>query len=377
MSAVNVVNAASAASTRQIAIAAVGLVTSVGLDSASSCAALRCRLNNFTELAFDDHDNEPVTGAPVPWPNLATGLDKLAHMAASAIRQALADHPAIDLTRTPLLLCVAERERSGRINDLDNALFSALTDQFNHPFHPDSGVMPSGQVGIALALDCARKLLYDKNHPAVVIVAADTLLNRATIIGNLDDERLLATDIRAGFIPGEAAGALLVKRCDQNIDVELLVFGIGIAQEKATRDSDLPLRAEGLTQAIKAALRQADATADELDLCIADVSGEDYDFEELALAQQRCGCALPLWLPAESLGKTGSVAGCIPFAWLLEARRKFYIPGNNALFLMSNDNGQRAAIIVAYQYSQAYQAQGVKTQEMLKDLFKKGARHGA
>lgn len=346
-------------SRHQLAIADAGLVTSVGLDSPNACAALRCRLNNFVELEHDDLDNEPVIGAPTPWLEMGSGLEKLACMAASAIRQALRNHPGIHPQGTALLLCIAEKQRVGRLADLDTELFEALADQFGHGFHADSGVMPGGQCGVAFALEHARQLLYDKRHPAVLVVAADTLLNRATIIGNLWEERLLATDIRAGFIPGEAAGALLVTRPDPRADVQLQVFGIGSAKEKAGRDSDLPLRADGLTRAVKAALKQADAAPDELAVCIADASGEDYYFDELALAQTRAKIGVPLWLPAESLGETGCAVGCVQFAWFLEARRKYYIPGNNGLFLASADNGQRAAIVVGYQYSDAYRARAI------------------
>jgi 3-oxoacyl-[acyl-carrier-protein] synthase I len=364
-------------SARLIAIASAGLVTSVGLNTASSCAALRCRINNFTELDYFDLEDEPVIGALVPWADIGVGLQKLTQMAASAIQEALAASPTDALADIPLILCVAEPGRVGRINDLDQALFAALEQQLGHPLHPDSGIMAAGQASVALAFNHARHLLYDKNHRALLIVAADSLLNRATLNADLEQERLLATDIRAGFIPGEAAGALLIKRPDPNADVQLLLFGLGVAREKALRDNDIPLRGDGLTQAIKTALTDADATADEIDLCIADVSGEDYYFEELILAQQRADILAPLWLPAESLGETGSAIGCIQFAWLLEARRKLYIPGNNALFLSAADDGRRAAMIVAFQYSQAYRAKAIGSPASANNTNNQGATHGA
>ena len=270
-------------STRQLAIVNVGLVTSVGLNTANACAALRCRLNNFTELDYDDQDNEPVIGAPVPWGDMGSGIEKLAYMAGLALRQVLALYPNLDASNTPLILCSAEKQRIGRITDLDDALFTAIGDQFGHYFHADSVIIRAGQPATTAALKHARELLYDKHHQAVLIVAADTLLNRNTIMGSLEQERLLATDIRAGFIPGEAAGAMLVTRPDKNLDVQLLVFGIGTAKEAATIDSDLPLHANGLTKAIKAGLKEADASAEEIACCIADVSGEEYYFDELAL----------------------------------------------------------------------------------------------
>lgn len=346
-------------STRQLAVISAGLVTSVGLNTATTCAALRCRVNNFVETGFTDSEDEAVIGAPVPWPDGAIRLEKLIEMAASGIRQALsgAGIALAQLPQIPLLLCIAETERAGRMQDLDTALFDGLAQQFGHAFHADSGVLASGQVSVAFAMNHARHLLYDQHHATVLVVAADSLLNRASVVAHLEQERLLATDIRAGFIPGEAAGALVVTRPDPQVDVQLLIFGLGAAREKALPQNDLPLRGEGMATAIKAALKEADASAEEIACCIASCSGEDYYFEELALAQQRAGIGAHLWLPAETLGETGSVIGCIQLAWWLEARRKFYIPGNGALILASADNARRTAMVVAFQYSQAYRAQ--------------------
>lgn len=363
-------------SARQLAVVSAGLVTCVGLNTATTCAALRCRLNNFIETGFTDLEDEAVIGAPVPWPEGGIRLEKLAEMAASAIRQALASaNLALEqLPHIPLMLCIAETERAGRMHDLDNALFDGLAQQFGHAFHADSGVLASGQVGVAFAMNHARHLLYDKQHAAVLVVAADSLLNRASVVAHLEQERMLATDIRAGFIPGEAAGALLVTRPDAQVDVQLLIFGMGAAREKALPHNDVPLRGEGLSAAIKAALKEADATAEEIACCIASVSGEDYYFEELALAQQRAGIASHLWLPAESLGETGSVIGCIQLAWWLEARRKYYVPGNGALLLASADNARRTAMVVAFQYSEAYRAQAIMPSGQNSS---EGAQHGA
>ena len=143
-------------SARQIAIAGAGLVSSIGLNSASTCAALRCRFNNFTELEFNDLDHEPVIGAPVPWLDKGAGIDKLAHMAAAAMRQVLVAHPTTNLADTPLLLCVAEPERTGRMADLERILLDTLEQQLGQPFHPDSKTIPAGQAAVALALNKER-----------------------------------------------------------------------------------------------------------------------------------------------------------------------------------------------------------------------------
>ncbi|NHZ83390.1 hypothetical protein F2P44_29605 [Massilia sp. CCM 8695] len=358
--------------TLQIAISCAGLVTSVGLDTNSTCAALRCRLNNFVELDDIDYDAEPLVGAPVLMADFdQSGIAKLAAMAASAIAQTLGAQPGRNLIDIPLLLCVAEPGRAGRLVDLDSALFGALANHFSHGFHAESAIIAAGKSAVALALTRASRMLSGSSYPAVMIVAADTFLNYGTVAANLASDRMMATEVRAGFIPGEAAGALLVTRSDIQADVELVVFALASTTEEATFAADLPLRANGLAAAIKSAAKKADAHPDDLAICLSDVSGEDYYFEELALAQARARIEALLWLPAESVGETGSVIGCIQIAWLLDAKRQFYLPGNTALLLTSDDDGRRTASILAFQYSKAYTAASL-AQDPINDLINEG-----
>ncbi|NHZ66677.1 hypothetical protein [Massilia genomosp. 1] len=339
-------------SSPQICVAAAGLVTSVGLDTSSTCSALRCRLNNFNEMGALDYANEPVVGARVP---LLIGpvpdIERLAAMAVAAIRQALEGRCGIVLAEVPILLCVAEVGRVGRIPDLDVRLVGELERRFNHPFHPDSETIAEGQNSVSWALIRARKMLHAGGHVAILVVAADSLITGATVQAHLKEGRIMSTGVRAGYIPGEAAGALLLQHPDDTAATELRVYGVGTAREDATRNADLPFRAAGLTAAVKAALKDADAVAEEIDICLSDASGEEYYFEELALVQQRSGLEVTLWLPAECVGETGSAIGCIQIAWMFEAGRKIYLPGNSALLLASGEEGVRTAAILSFYHS--------------------------
>ena len=230
---------------------------------------------------------------------------------------------------------------------------------------------------MSLALVRANQLIDATGHGAVLILAADTYLNRTTITEHLAARRLLATDIRAGFIPGEAAGALLITRTDARNGVELRVFGHGAATEFALPENTAPLRADGMTQAVKLALHDADSTIDELSVLISDASGEDYSFEQLGLVQQRTGSTMPLWLPAETVGETGSAVGCLQIAWWMEAHRKVYLTGNGALLMASNDAGQCTATILAYHFSDAYVASAIDPTTIIRDTIRKDGTNGA
>src|SRR5687768_1616039 len=105
---------------KPIAIKASGMVTAVGLDAPSSCAAIRCAIDNFSETRFMDKGGEWILGAQValgqPW----RGLAKLVHMVVPAIKECLAHIGSVRADQIPLLLCVAEKERPGRLEGLDD-----------------------------------------------------------------------------------------------------------------------------------------------------------------------------------------------------------------------------------------------------------------
>jgi 3-oxoacyl-[acyl-carrier-protein] synthase-1 len=132
----------------------------------------------------------------------------------------------------------------------------------------------------------------------------------------------------------------------------LLCAGIGFGMETAHIDSGEPLRAEGLTAAIKGALTDAGCWMHDLDYRITDLSGEQYYFKEAALARSRIlrqrKEEFDIWHPAESIGESGAVAGVASLAVADTACRKAYTAGPNILSHMANDAGQRAAAVLHF-----------------------------
>ena len=112
-----------------LAIERTGLVTAVGLSTPASCAAVRAKISNPTETRFIGSDGEWIMAHQVildkPW----GGLTKLIKMAAMAIGEALHDVPRADWGALPLLLCVAEKERPGRLEGLDDRLFGQIQEE--------------------------------------------------------------------------------------------------------------------------------------------------------------------------------------------------------------------------------------------------------
>ena len=337
-------------STQPIAIKNTGLVTSVGLSAPATCAAIRAKISNPTETRFIDSGGEWIMAHQVvlekPW----RGRTKLSKMAAMAIAECLEGIAHQEWASIPLLLCVAEPERPGRLEGLDDQLFLDVQQELNTHFAPESAIIAHGRVSVAIALAQARKLIHESNAPHVLIAAADSLLTWPTLSVYENGERLLTERNSNGFMPGEAGGALLVGSHGGN--EELLCTGIGFGMEKAHIDSSEPLRADGLTTAIKGALEDAGCEMHDLDYRITDLSGEQYYFKEAALALSRTMRktkeAFDIWHHAECIGESGSASGIAVLAVASAACRKAYSAGPNILAHMANDNGQRASAVLHF-----------------------------
>jgi 3-oxoacyl-[acyl-carrier-protein] synthase-1 len=184
----------------------------------------------------------------------------------------------------------------------------------------------------------------------VLIVAADSLLTWPTLKTFEEHERLLANRNSNGFVPGEAASALLVSRSAAGPHLEIV--GLGFATEPATIEKEEPLRGIGLSLAIDQALQDAGCEMHNMDFRITDISGEQYYFKEAALALSRTlkqrKEEFDIWQPAECIGEVGSAIGPAMLAVAEASGRKAYAPGPAMLVHGANDDGQRAAIVARY-----------------------------
>jgi 3-oxoacyl-[acyl-carrier-protein] synthase-1 len=336
-----------------LAITGTGLVTGVGLSAPATCAAIRCAIDNFQETRFLDQGGEWIRGCEVPLEQPWRGKTKLIKMAAAAIRECLAGRREISPSNTPLLLCLSEHARQGRVIDDDNRFFFDLLDELGLEFHEKSRVIAQGHVAVAVALKHARRLIQELRVRHVLIAATDSLLVGPTLAYYEEKDRLLTSENSNGFIPGEAGAALVIEPGFAGHTQQLWCVGLGFAVEKAHVDSEEPLRADGLTAAIKESLNDAGFGESILDFRITDISGEHYSFKEASLAFSRINRTkreeFDLWHPADCIGEVGSAVGAVMIAVLKAACEKGYSKGNHILAHVGNDDGKRASMIFAWQ----------------------------
>jgi 3-oxoacyl-[acyl-carrier-protein] synthase-1 len=355
-----------------LAVLASGLVCGVGLTAAESCAAIRCGFNTFRETRFIGRAGDWIVGSAVTLEQPWRGLAKLARMATRAVADCLAAAPVAP-DRVPVLLAIAEPERPGRPEALDRLVFELMEEMLGHKLHPHSRVVPQGRIGGAVALLGARRLLVEARHPRVVVAGVDSLLNGPALAAYEAADRLLTRDNSNGFVPGEAAGALLLGPHAEDPAAPLLVSGLGFAKEPAPLGSGRPLRAEGLVQAIGAALAEADMPLHACDARITDASGEQYRFREAALALTRLlrerKPRFDFWHTADCIGEVGAATVPAMLAVLLAGARKDYLPGPVFLGHLGDDGERRAAFV-----AQATTAQTLLLEAQAQERFDRKRR---
>lgn len=337
-----------------LAIVGSGMVTGVGLTAPASCAAIRCAIDNFQETRFMDTGGEWIIGSSVSLEQPWRGVTKLVKMLTSVVKECIAGAPNLDLNQVPILLCLSEENCPGRFDDLNKLVYVETQKELGDRFHEKSAIIDQGRVSVAVALKHARQLIYEQKLPGVIIAGVDSLLVSSSLRSFEERERLLTKENSNGFIPGEAAAAVLVQAPANSADPQLFCMGIGYGTEKSTVDAeDIPLRADGMAQAIRSALSEAGCDMGATDFRITDVSGEQYAFKETALALLRVlrqrKVFYDLWHPADCIGEVGAAIGPVMLGVLLAAMRKGYSPGNNVLAHLGNDEGKRAAMLLTYQ----------------------------
>jgi 3-oxoacyl-[acyl-carrier-protein] synthase-1 len=309
------------------------MVTGVGFNTPASCAAIRVGITGFVETKFM-FDGEFIQGCPVPLETPYRGRQKLIEMAAVAIEEAveplLIERYATE--RVPLLLCLSEPDRPGRFAELDDTFLSDISERLKRRFHAQSAVIAGGRVGGVKALTRARQIIdRDAQIQRVLVCGVDTFLVAGTLNHYHEQRRLLTAGNSDGFIPGEAACAVVLGPTGDNSQAIIAVTGIGLGKEPAPIDSGLPLRADGLVAAIKQAVHDADADYPEMAYRLTDNSGEQYGFKETVLAMTRVvrptKPKFDIEHPADCIGEVGAAIVPALLAVANMAERKSYAPG--------------------------------------------------
>jgi 3-oxoacyl-[acyl-carrier-protein] synthase-1 len=337
-----------------LTVAGLGMVSTLAIGAEANAAAFRCAYNGF-QIPRKGKVNYRY--AQVPLDPTLRGNSRLVAMATPAVHEAL-KHYTGALKNLPVLFCLAEETRpgcstaSGYPQRFIEALSLAMS--IDH-FHLESSYYSTGRAGFASALSDAQRLLANARQEAVLILGIDNLTTSNAINhfmgGKSRPCRLLTPENSDGFIPGEAASALLLIR-NAKAENQTRITGVGLAKEPAPLDSEEVHTSRGLTEAIRKAASQAGIAVADTDFVIAGLSGESWFFMEASNAIHRTmehtRETHPLWHPADGIGEVGSAMGPAMVIMAHYAFLKGYAPGPRALCHLSNDDYRRGAFILEH-----------------------------
>ncbi|NHZ38475.1 hypothetical protein [Massilia rubra] len=343
-------------------ISAAGLCCSLGYHLDAVVCALRANMDHFQESTFYSAPLKPLNVAMLPdeiygskrlqlWTEFAIG-DCAKNMAEPL--------SLFDTARTILVILAPDAIRARgdemfyrklaqdamagvRATMMPSSIFDKVEAAYR------TTVFMEGRIGLAKGLIRAAQHLANHEAEQILLIAADSYINTTDINFYLNEARLFTDGNNDGFIPGEAAAALLLTSAMMDAD-GLHVKGIGTGEEIGRVDGSTPSRAQGLTQAIRAALNQAKFVNTDIAFRISDQNGEQFYSNEGANAITRVmfgAQKLTQLTLADKIGEVGAASGPAMLAWLQrEMGHHMYSPGSTGLIHLASDNGTRCAIVV-------------------------------
>ena len=336
-----------------MSVLAAGMVTAVGFNYVSSCAAIWAGIKGIRQLNLWDAENgDYLSGAKVDLPQWWEGIGKLADLVAPAIWECLEAAKPESPASIPILLGIAPLDRPHRLPGLSEEILDEVEWRLDLPHHPQSAVIALGNVSGVVALAQAREMIERRLSRYCVIAGVDSFLQLEVVEAYMDQSRIMTKTNSNGFFPGEAGAAVLIGASGSGKDGELRVLGLGFGQEAATIGSDSPLRGTGMIEACRNALAEAGVAMHEIACRNTDLNGEHYKFKEAMLAEGRLLKQLierqELWHAAECVGEIGAAQVPCALALSCSAGQKKFAPGLRTLCHFSGDGPERGACVLEY-----------------------------
>lgn len=334
----------------------LGASTPVGRTVWASAAAVRAGVCGFRMHPYMvDTAGEPMRVAAAPWLDIGLeGASRLAALALPAIEEALAPWPADLPGRLGLALALPPM-RPGRPDGLAGEVLERVCDRLGNRF-ARMAAFEAGHAAGHLAVAAAEAGCTRGAFDACLVVGADSYLAPETLewIDACDQLHGGGPLNNAwGFIPGEAAGAMLLgtvdaaRQCGAEPLGELVSVGIGM-EHRLIKTDDVCV-GEGLTQAFRAAL-QGLAPGEQVHDVYCDLNGERYRTEEYGFAvlrtAERFRAPSEFVCPADCWGDVGAAGGPLHAALALIAARKRYGKGPLSMVWGSSERGERGAMLL-------------------------------
>ncbi|MBZ0117320.1 MAG: hypothetical protein K8H88_10010 [Sandaracinaceae bacterium] len=198
--------------------------------------------------------------------------------------------------RMGIVLCLPERMDPERANDRDRRARRRVEGRVAGPFI-EAGcnvavrVVAKGHASMAYGLIDVGRQMRERTLDLALVVGVDSYYDPYVLETLFADARVLDSDSRDAFVPGEAASALLIARPDvaRQLGFEALaqIESVGTNEEVATMDNDVGNLGLGLSRPAVAICKKMKQEKQRLAWWISDMTGETFRVHELQIAWPR------------------------------------------------------------------------------------------
>jgi 3-oxoacyl-[acyl-carrier-protein] synthase I len=343
-----------------IHIIGVGACTPIGLDAPSSAAATRAGISRVADHPFIvDRAGEPVRCGRVPTIDCALfGPQRLVALAVAVINEATL--AACDNVAPPslqvFLALPSPRPGFGAaeiqlvVRGVEDAKIPAV------PRIEVEAVVGGHAAGI-LALELASARIAQRGAELCVVAGVDSYVEAAALDWLEADRSLMRDGVRGGFPPGEGAAAIVVAGSQWAARFRRAplgrVRGVATGHESRSRDSVEGILGEGLTDVVRRAAQGLRLPDERVEDIYSDINGERHRSDEWGFVTLR---AWQMFRDGTAYitnvghwGDLGAASAVANFVLAVQAWRRRYASGEQALICGSSSDGLRGAAVLERQ----------------------------
>jgi len=259
--------------------------------------------------------------------------------------------------RLGVVLCLAERcdaDEHGRRarRRLESTVLGPLIER---GYQVMGRTIAKGHASFGYAAREVGAMLESGQMDLALVLGVDSYYDPFVLEALFQEERVLDSDWRESFVPGEAASAIVLARADVARDLGVkptaTLDSVATNEEVATVDNDVGLLALGLSRAAVAVVKRLRREKRTLDWWISDATGEPFRVQELELAWPRAAhlAMTPegrLDLFPSHFGDIGAATMPTGVAVAIEGLRRGDPFGRTCLATGSSDGGARGAVLL-------------------------------
>lgn len=336
-------------------IVGVAARTPVGLTAETSAAAVRAGISRLRAFPFVTPQGEPLTVAVDPGlDDRVEGRARLSPMLAGVVDEIRSKLGALDPSRAcDVLLALPERRPGFADDDLEWVVerIAELLHARRIPARVQIG--GRGHAGVFACVERVAELHARGSASLSLVLGLDSHVHVATFAWLEARRQLAQPAARGGFVPGEAAACLALAsralRQQKRLPCLAHVAGIGIAQERLSRDSETGSFGVGMTEAVLRAAEGLALPGEAADAVYCDINGERYRSEEWGFFALRAHQAIraPRYeAPSSSWGDVGAAFGALGAILAVQSFARGYAPGPRALVMAGSEGGLRGAMFL-------------------------------